>query len=168
MRTEIHNPRTGQRMRFLERGPDVLRIETRNPAGDASEPLHVHPLQETRAEMVSGSLCFVVEGREERIGPGESITIPAGARHRFYNDGDIEAVAVQEARPALRLAEFFETYFAMAERGELRDDGSPPLLRSAVLGPRFADEIRLAAPPWWLQRLAYAVLGPVARLRGYR
>lgn len=154
-------------MRFLVRDDDLLRIETRNPPGDASEPLHVHPLQETRAEMVSGSLCFVVEGREHRIGPGESITIPAGARHRFFNDGDTEAVAIQEARPALRLAEFFETYFAMAGRGELDEHGSPSLLRSAVLGPRFADEIRIASPPWWLQRVAYTVLGPVARLRGY-
>jgi hypothetical protein len=37
-----------------------------------------------------------------------------------------------------------------------------------VLGPQFADEIRLVTPPWPVQRVGYALLGPVARLRGLR
>jgi len=43
----------------------------------------------------------------------------------------------------------------------------PSLLRSALLGPAFAEEIRLVSPPWPLQRAAHALLGPIARLRGY-
>jgi quercetin dioxygenase-like cupin family protein len=167
---EIVNPRTGQRMRFLLTGEDtggaLLRLETVNPPTGLPEPVHVHPHQETRAEMSSGTLRFVVDGAERRIGPGESITIPAGVPHHFVNDGDEDAVAIQEARPALRTAEFFITYFAMAARGELDEHGRPSLLRSALLGPRFADEIRLVTPPWPVQRLAYGLLAPRARLRG--
>lgn len=167
---EIVNPRTGQRMRFLRTGEEtggaLLRLETVNPPTGVPEPVHVHPRQETRAEMVSGTLRFVVDGAERRIGPGESITIPAGAPHHFVNDGDEDAVAIQEARPALRTAEFFITYFAMAARGELDERGRPSLLRSALLGPAFADEIRLVTPPWPLQRVAYELLAPLARLRG--
>lgn len=169
---EIVNPRTGQRMRFLLTAADtdgaLLRLETRNPPGGTAEPLHVHPRQETRAEIVSGSLRFVVGGKERLLGAGDDIVIPAGAPHRFWNDGDVDAVAIQEARPALRLAEFFTTYFRLAADGELDEHGRPSLLRSAVLGPEFADEIRLVSPPWPLQRLAYAALGPIARLRGHR
>jgi quercetin dioxygenase-like cupin family protein len=168
---EIRNPRTGQRMRFLlsaaETDGELLRIETVNPPGGIFEPLHVHPHQETRAEVLSGTLRFVVDGRERRLGPGEAITIPAGVPHHFANDCDEDAVAVQEARPALRTAEFFETYFGMAERGELDEHGKPSLLRSALLGPEFAEEIRLVSPPWPLQRAAYALLAPIARMRGY-
>ena len=163
---EIFNPRTGQRMRFIETGPELLRIETVNPSTGVAEPTHVHPHQETRAEMLSGSLTFVVGGETRRLGPGESITIPAGVPHHFLNDGDGDAVAIQEARPALNLAAFFETYFELATRGELDENGRPSLLRYATLGPRFADEIRLVRPPWPLQRALFAVLGPVARLRG--
>ena len=76
---------------------------------DTAEPMHVHPLQETRAEMLAGTLLFVVDGEERRIRAGEAITIPAGVPHRFANDGEEDAVAVQEARPALRTQEFFET-----------------------------------------------------------
>jgi quercetin dioxygenase-like cupin family protein len=168
---EIHNPRTGQQMRFLRTAADtdgaVLQIETVNPPTGVAEPTHVHPHQETRAERVSGTLRFVVDGKEQRLDPGEAITIPAGVPHHFVNDGDTDAIAIQEARPALRTAEFFETYFALAERDELDKHGKPSLLRFAVLGPAFAEEIRLTSPPWPLQRLAFALLGPIARRRGY-
>src|SRR5215208_2645274 len=161
---EIFNERTGQRMRFLLRAADtngeLLRIETVNPPTGVAEPTHVHPRQETRAEMVSGTLLFSVDGRERRLGRGEAITIPAGTAHHFVSDGDEDAVAIQEARPALRTAEFFETYFDLAERGELDADGRPSLLRFAALGPAFADEIRLVSPPWFVQRAAFALLGP--------
>ena len=170
MPTEILNPRTGQTMRFLLTAADtegaLLRIETVNPPNDTAEPMHVHPLQETRAEMLAGTLLFVVDGEERRIRAGEAITIPAGVPHRFANDGDEDAVAIQEARPALRTQEFFETYFELARRGELNAAGMPSLLRLAVLTPRFADEIRVVRPPWAVQRALFALLRPLARLRG--
>lgn len=168
---EIRNPRTGQRMRFLltaaETDGELLRIETVNPPGGVFEPVHVHPHQESGAEVVSGTLRFVIDGQERRLGPGEAITIPADTPHHFANDGTEDAVAIQEFRPALRTAQFFETYFGMAERGELDDHGRPPLLRSALLGPAFSEEIRLVSPPWPLQRAVYALLAPIARIRGY-
>lgn len=169
-KTEIHNPRTGQRMRFLLTAADtegqLLRIETTNPPTETGEPMHVHPHQETRARVVSGTLRFTVDGAERVLEAGDEIVIPAGVPHRFVNDGDEDAVAIQEARPALRLAEFFETYFELAERGELHDDGTPSLLSFARFGPAFADEIRVTQPPWAIQRLLFAVLGPIARRRG--
>ncbi len=167
---ELFNPRTGQRIRFLLTGEDthgaLLRMETVNPPTGTAEPTHVHPRQETRAEVVSGALRFVVAGQERLVGPGESIVIPAGTPHHFVNDGEVDAVAIQEARPALRSAEFFRTYFALAERGELDADGNPSLLKLALLGPVFADEIRVVRPPWFVQRAVFALLGPIARRRG--
>jgi hypothetical protein len=87
--------------------------------------------------------------------------------HNFRNDGADDAVAVREFRPALRTQQFFETYFGLAERGELDDKGMPSPLRLAVPGPAFANEIRVTKPPWALQRVAYALLGPLARRCGY-
>lgn len=168
---EIHNPRTGQRMRFLRTGEEtkgqLLRIESFNPPGEDPEPEHVHPRQASSTEVISGRLRFTVDGEDSLLGPGDEIAIPAGAPHRFAVEGDEGVLAIAEFRPALRTAEFFRTYFGMAARGELDGDGRPSLLRSALLGPEFADEIRLASPPWPVQRLAYAVLAPFARLRGY-
>ena len=99
--------------------------------------------------------------------PVESVTIEDGVPHHFSNDGNEDAVAIQEFRPALRTAEFFETFFELARRGELDERGMPSLLRLAILAPRFCDEIRVVRPPWPVQRAAYAVLAPFARARGY-
>ena len=39
-----------------------LRIDPVNPPTDEREPLHVHPKQESGAELVSGWLVFEVDG----------------------------------------------------------------------------------------------------------
>ena len=163
--TEIHNIRTGQTMRFVSRSPELLRIETVNPAHAPAEPLHVHPRQESSAEVVSGALRFVVDGAERWLGPAAT-AIPAGTPHNFRNDGDEDAVAIQEFRPALRIAEFFTAFFALADNGELDEKGMPSLLRMSVMAPQFSDEIRVVKPPWSVQRAVFALLRPVARLRG--
>jgi quercetin dioxygenase-like cupin family protein len=168
---EMFNPRTGQRMRFLltaaDTGGELMRAETVNPPTGVAEPTHVHPRQESRAEVTAGALRFVVDGEPRVVRAGEAITIFAGTPHHFVNDGDEDAVAIQEFRPALRSEELFVTLFELARRGELDERGMPSLLRLAVLVPEFADEIRVVSPPWPLQRVAFALLRPIARLRGY-
>ncbi len=139
-----------------------------NPRTERPEPRHRHPNQESGAQVHSGCLTFEVEGEVRRVGPGESITIPAGAVHTFWNEGPEEAHSTQWFRPALRTAAFFETYFGLAAGGELDDEGMPGLLQLAVMIPEFGDEMRATNPPWPVQRTLGAVLGPIARRRGYR
>jgi quercetin dioxygenase-like cupin family protein len=168
---EIRNPRTGQRMRFLDSGDEpaeaLLRIESVNPPTGEPEPEHIHPHQESRAHVLSGALRFTVAGQQRLLGPGDAIALPAGTPHFFANDGAEDAVSIQEFRPALRTAELFRALFALAERGRLNERGMPSLLALAALGPEFADEIRATSLPWAVQRVAFALLGPLARLRGY-
>ena len=70
-------------------------------------------------------------------------------------------------RPALDIASFFETLFALGQRGELTESGAPSLLQTAVMVPEFGNEIRLTTPPWPVVRALCAVLRPIARRRGY-
>lgn len=94
---EIFNPRTGQRMMFLETGEETsgqsLRIDTYNPPTGVPEPEHVHPFQESGFQVISGSLRFRVSGEERSVSAGESITIPANTPHSF------PLVTVVQARP---------------------------------------------------------------------
>ena len=166
---QIENARTGQRMAFRVTAEDshgaLLMIDSYNPPGPF-EPLHMHPRQESTAEVISGSLLFIVDGREIRLGPGDRTVIPPNTPHQFRNDGEHEAHSIAEFRPALRIAEFFETLFALSQLGELNSEGMPSLLQLALSVPAFGSEIRLPAPPWLVQRLALAPLAPLARLRG--
>ena len=169
---EITNPRTGQRMVFLrtakETAGDLLQIDTYNPPTATPEPEHVHPFQESGAEVISGSLRFRVNGVERSIPAGESITIPANTPHQFWNDGTEEAHAVQWLRPALKSDRFFESFFALAHDNKLDAKGLPSLLQLAVMVPYFGHEIRLVKPSWPVQRMIFGVLAPLGKLLGYR
>ena len=169
---EIVNPRTGQRMVFLETGAqndcELVRIDSYNPPTSVPEPKHVHPFQESGAEVISGSLRFSVGGEDRSVKAGESITIPANAPHHFWNDGEEEAHSVGWFRPALKIDRFFETFFGLAQDGKLNEQGLPSLLQLAVSVPYFGDEIRLTNPPWAIQRALFGLLAPVGRMLGYR
>ena len=164
----IHNARTGQRMTIVMLRHEVLRVETVNPPSTAREPLHKHPKQASRAEVHSGSVVFEVDRTTRRVEAGGSLDIPAGAPHRYWNDGREEARQTQTFWPALNIAEFFETYAALAARGELNTRGMPSPLQLAVMIPEFADVIRLTQPPWVVQKAFASALAPIARRRGHR
>src|SRR5450759_2478178 len=104
----IATVRKGKRMTLQITAEDsdgtLVRLESYNPPGPF-EPVHIHPEQESSAEVLSGSLLFVVGGREIRLGPGDRTVIPAGTPHTFRNEGPEEAHSIAEFRPALRIAE---------------------------------------------------------------
>jgi quercetin dioxygenase-like cupin family protein len=167
----IVNPRTGQRMRFLRTAATsdgaVFEVETVNPRGPA-EPEHVHPEQESGARVVAGTLHFSIRGKTHVVPAGGAITIAANTPHNFWNAGAEEAVAVQFFRPALRIEDFFESYFGLARDGLLNAQGLPGLLRMAVMTQDFWREIRVTQPPAPVQRAFAALVSPLGRWRGYR
>ncbi|MCB9284157.1 MAG: cupin domain-containing protein [Lewinellaceae bacterium] len=168
----ITNARTGQRMIFLKTGREtngsLLEIDSYNPKTDMREPIHIHPKQESSAEVISGKLHFLVSGKEQIMGPGEKIVIPAGVPHCFWNEDDEEAHSIQRFSPALTIDEFFESFFALAKDGKLNDKGMPPFLQLPLLGLKHKDDIRVINPPWVVQLLTYWVLAPISFLMGYR
>jgi len=157
-------------MVFLETDRrEVLRIDSINPPVEGEpEPEHVHPHQESGAELISGSLRFRVDGRERSLGPGDRITVPPNTRHNFWNDANEEAHSIQWFRPSLEIAAFFETFFALAQQGRLNEKGLPSVLQIAAMSSSFSDEVRVTRPPWPVQRVVLGALAPIARRRGYR
>jgi quercetin dioxygenase-like cupin family protein len=96
---QISNPRTGQRMTFVELRAELLRIDSVNPPSAEREPVHIHPKQESGAEVVSGSLVFEVAGERRQLGAGDTIRVPANTPHRFWNEGGEHARSIQFFRP---------------------------------------------------------------------
>lgn len=168
----ITNARTGQRMVFLQTGREtngnLLEIDSFSPKSDMREPIHIHPKQESSAEVISGKLHFWVNGKEQILGPGEKIVIPAGAPHRFWNEEEEEAHCIQRFTPARTIDEFFETFFALANDGKLNAQGMPPFLQLPLMGLKHRNDIQVINPPWALQLLTYWILAPISFLLGYR
>ena len=50
--------------------------------------------------------------------------------------------------------------------GRVNDRGMPGLLQVAVLMNEYADEFRLAKPPWPVQRGLFGLLAPIGRALG--
>lgn len=169
---QIINKRTGQRMHFLKTGREthgsLLEIESFNPKSDLREPIHIHPFQESSAQVISGTLHFLVDGREQILGEGEKIVIPAGVPHCFWNEDDREAHSIQQFLPALHIDEFFESFFALANDGRLDKQGMPPFLLLPLLGLKHRHDIRVTKPPWAVQLVTYWILAPISFLLGYR
>lgn len=170
--TAIFNPLSGQRMIFRKTGKEtkgsLLEIESFNPPSVDKEPVHIHPLQESSAEVLSGKLHFNVNGKTFAVGPGEKIVIPPGAPHSFWNEGPEEAHSIQHFSPALTIETFFRTYFALARDGKINKKGTAnPFLMARVL-LYHQNDIRLTKPPWAVQKLAYSAISPIGSLLGYK
>src|SRR5262249_57416350 len=108
-------------------------------------------------------------GRKRRVaGPGERIVIPAGTRHRFWNAGEDVARFLCEVRPALQFERLIETMFGLAAAGKTNRKGMPNPLQLAVVAQHHFDDVRLPAPPAWMQRAGLALGAPLGRLFGYQ
>ena len=139
---------------------DFLKVDGRGPIE------HFHLRQEERLEVMKGAACVLVNGQERRLNPGDFVIIAAGAPHRWWNCGDVELQLRTEFRPAYDLERFFELIFGLARDGKTDETGSPVFLQIAVMSTAYG--IYLPQPPLFLQKLLFAVLGPIAKMRGYR
>jgi mannose-6-phosphate isomerase-like protein (cupin superfamily) len=168
----IENPVTGERIVFLETsretdGQAVVFETSVQPDGFVAAA-HVHPKQEERFEVLSGTLGLKVGGEEIAAGPGEMLTIPAGTPHRFWNEGEDEVRFRCEVRPALEFEQLLETMFALAADGKTNKKGMPNPLRLAVIARAHFDVVRLPFPPAFVQRIGLGLGARLGRLLGYR
>jgi quercetin dioxygenase-like cupin family protein len=168
----LHHPVTGERLTFVETrgttGGELLRFDFwMLPRGFIAAE-HYHPLQEETFVIGAGTAGFRIAGEERQAGAGETVVVPAGVRHVWWNGGEDEIHATLEFRPALRIEEFFEVFFGLGAAGKTGRRGLPNLLWMAALGNEYSDEVRPAAVPWPVARVALAAAAPLVRRLGYR
>jgi quercetin dioxygenase-like cupin family protein len=126
---------------------------------------HVHPRQQERFEVRSGSIRLTSEGREELLSAGDVRTIEPGTTHSWGNAASGETLVTVRLTPALRSEAFFASFCKVANEGHANAKAMPRNpLRLAVLAHEYRDVVRLpgaagSAP-------ALAILGVFARLGG--
>ena len=150
---------------------ELLQLDWIGKAGWKAGPLHVHPYQEERFELISGTLGSHVAGVERIHEAREVVVAPAGSVHTVWNAGgeEEEVHALVEFRPALRSETVLETLAGLARDGKTNKAGVPKNpLRLALLVHDYEDELYLAQPPLFVQRVIFGVLAQVGRLFGYR
>lgn len=172
----IENPITGERITFLKTtqktNGELLRFEYVLPP-EFTIPEHVHPHQEERHEILSGTLRGRVGGQERDYEEGERVVGPAGVPHAWQNPSSEEEVRfVSELRPPLVFETLMETTFGLARDGKTTKQGIPKdPLQLAVLvdetrGMFYSSRVPVAVQEALLA--LFAVLASVGRLLGYR
>jgi Cupin domain len=97
------------RLRFDRIDLEVLEMEATYSGEAGMPPLHLHPEQSERFEILEGSMRANI-GDEERVyEAGEVFEVPAGMPHQMAAEGPTRTR--WQVRPALRTAEFFERLY---------------------------------------------------------
>jgi hypothetical protein len=117
---------------------------------------------------VTGKLGYLLGDQKLILEAGESMDIPRGTVHDFWNAGEEEARVVVEIRPGARMELMIRTMFALALEGKTNKKGMPGLLQMALISREFDDVLQVMNPPPAVQRVLFALLAPLARLIGYQ
>jgi quercetin dioxygenase-like cupin family protein len=86
------------------------------PPGTPVPPAHSHDRYEETLYGLRGTLTWTVEGVATAVGPGEVLTIPRGAVHRFENPGTEVATELAVVTPGLLGAAYFRELAAVVDR----------------------------------------------------
>ena len=118
----LHNPVTGEILRFVETAADTdgayTLVEAVVAPGGFVAAAHLHPYQRETFTVVEGTVAFKADGQEIVAGPGDTVIVDAGASHKFWNVGETDAVFRCKIEPALQFERLIETMFALARDGK--------------------------------------------------
>ena len=161
------NPATGERVTILisaaASGGEVLRIRIEEPDKKGA-PRHLHPHQEEHIWVIDGAIRRdLPDHGSDILGAGGEWVLPPGTPHTWVAEGGPANVEI-EFRPALQTEAFLEELTRIAELGQMNSKGVPNPLRVSLLAPRFGEEIEITSPPRAIQKVAFALLAPIARL----
>ena len=167
------NEVTGERAVVLRGDEDApgepLLVHLHVRPGGAVSGEHLHPALQERFLVLEGTLDTRVDGVERALAKGEAVTVPAGVWHDWWNAGSEPVdVLIELTPPTPRFELAIATGFGLANAGRTNAKGLPSLLQAALMGAEFSDVLVRRKPPALVQRIAFAILGPIARRRGLK
>lgn len=163
--TVLHNPVTGERGRIIEHTDERLVGELIAAPGTKVAGPHHHPQQNERFEVLEGVLGYRCGDERGELQAGESVDVPAGVVHDWWNAGDSTLRARVVVTPPGSFAAMLAAVWGLAALGRTTPKAIP-LLDVALLGEAFGDEIVFERPPRVVQRALVATVAPLARRRG--
>jgi quercetin dioxygenase-like cupin family protein len=166
----IVNPVSGERITFRKTSADTngeyVEIDVELTPDGAVPGMHVHPNQEERFEVLSGSVRFRKGLKKIDAKAGDVLVVEPGKAHKFKNRGEQGSAMRVRITPALEMERLFETTVGLAEDGRVTKKGMPKPLDLALFVSEFKAEVRGPGSPGWVQRATLAPLAYIARRRG--
>jgi quercetin dioxygenase-like cupin family protein len=163
----LENRHTGEILRMSRvrdvQGQIVLTIDGSLPPRASGPPLHVHFHEREEGIVKAGTLGAQV-GTEKIIVPaGETVVLPAGLPHRWWNAGDDLLEFSGQVVPAVDLDRYLQAVFAVLNA---RSNGRPSIFFLAHVLWRHRETQLLSAPPLAIQRIIFPIILFIGRILG--
>ena len=168
----IHNPKTGQSIKFLQTAKvtngRLLEMEAIYNTYSKEPAAHYHPFQEEKFTVTEGEISVRIDGQLKVLKTGDVLHIAKNVVHSMWNNTDARAKMNWKVEPALETEYFLETAAGLASDDKTDELGMPPLLQVSIMGNSFSNIFRLSKPPYALQKILFMLLSPIAYLNGYK
>ena len=143
-----------------------LVLEPRAPG----PPEHIHTSFGENFIVAEGTLSLLVNGEKRLVRAGESLMVTPGTSHKPFNETDSNVVVRGPFTPENGIPERFTVFLTQAyglfDESESNGRGPKALLQMSRFSPKY--DVWLAGPPVALQKAVFFIIGPTARLFGYR
>jgi quercetin dioxygenase-like cupin family protein len=145
-----------------ETGGARSQVQVTLPPRPVTPPPHIHPGQEETYTVTDGKLDVLVERAWRTLGPGESVSIPAGTVHTFRNRSGENVTFRAVHTPALAFERYLERLYWLCAMNRIRGrrDLTSLLYTSLLLDTHRQDQVLAGSGA----RVAVRAMAQVARL----
>jgi quercetin dioxygenase-like cupin family protein len=162
----LENRHTGERLaiRRVKKGDEVwLELKGSLPPRQQGPPMHIHFAEDEEGRITSGTLSAILNGRRMTAKPGESVSIPRGAPHRWWNEGDELLVFEGRARPLVDLDRYLQAIFDVMNAGPA---GQPSIFYIAHVALRHRHTQSVLILPRPIQMLLFRLVVAAGKVLG--
>ncbi|MET9264278.1 cupin domain-containing protein [Amycolatopsis sp. NPDC004079] len=117
MRNKVWNV-LGHTYSMKAAGESSFAFETLDPPGTGVPP-HVHPTQDEHIYILEGVFTLYLDGKWETAGPGDTVRMPKGLPHAYYNRGEGMTRGLFWVSPAGKLATLFDKLHNLTDPAEV-------------------------------------------------
>lgn len=164
------SPTTGTWIEITERAGSEMTFErSYAPETGRADP-HLHEDFTQTWEAISGEGMIELDGEERPFGPGDTVAMQRGMRHRDpWNPGSGRLRVRGTFEPIEDFIEAYaEAYAHRLTHGGLNDQEELPLLQILVIAKETDGRSYGASPPVAIQKALLPLLAAIGRLRGYK
>ncbi len=169
---QIYNPANKMKLVFLQTGKEtsgkLLEMEAHYTSNSAEPPAHYHLYQKETFTVVKGAMKVRIHNQLKTFKAGETFEVEPNTVHSMWNHTGETSVVNWKIEPALRTETFFRNLFGLATDGKTDNKGVPGIFQAALIADKFSNEMRLAKPPYLVQKIIIKILSAIGKIRGLK
>lgn len=162
----LTNRHTGEILeitRVMENGREVFGLSGTLPPHRQGPPMHIHHVEDEEGLVTAGTLSAELSGKRLSVKSGETVLLPRGEPHRWWNDGDEPLAFEGRTRPAVDLDRYLQAVFEVMNAGE---PDRPPLFYMAHVALRHQRTQTVLVMPAPVQAILFRLIVAIGTLLG--